>query len=67
VPGRIAIAGFGDMDLAAQLYPRLTTVKVNRYDMGRRAVRQLLARLGGNGEVSAVTSLGFEIIDRESA
>ncbi|MBZ9851330.1 substrate-binding domain-containing protein [Mesorhizobium sp. CA14] len=67
VPGRIAIAGYGDMDLAAQLYPRLTTVKVDRYDMGRRAVRQLLTRLGGDGEVPAVTSLGFEIIERESA
>ena len=27
VPGRIAIAGYGDMDLAAQLFPPLTTVQ----------------------------------------
>ncbi len=67
VPGRIAIAGYGDMDLAAQLYPPLTTVKVNRYEMGRSAVRQLLARLRGSTEVPTITSLGFEIIDRESA
>ena len=67
VPGRIAIAGYGDMDLAAQLYPPLTTVKVNRYEMGRRAVRQLLARLGGDTKVPTITSLGFEIVDRDSA
>src|SRR6186713_2842388 len=67
IPGRIAIAGYGDMDLAAQLFPPLTTVKVNRYEMGRRAVRQLLARLGGNTKVPTITSLGFEIVDRESA
>lgn len=67
VPGRIAIAGYGDLDLAAQLFPRLTTVRVDRYGMGRRAVHQLLERLGGNGELPTVTSLGFEIIDRESA
>ena len=67
MPGRIAIAGYGDMDLAAQLYPPLTTVKVNRYEMGRRAVRQLLARLGGDTKVPTITSLGFEIVDRESA
>jgi len=67
VPGKIAIAGYGDMDLAAQLYPPLTTVKVNRYEMGRRAVRQLLARLGGDTKVPTITSLGFEIVDRESA
>ena len=67
IPGRIGIAGYGDMDLAAQLYPPLTTVKVNRYEMGRRAARQLLDRLGGKLKLAAITSLGFEIIDRESA
>lgn len=67
IPGRIAIAGYGDMDLAAQLYPPLTTVKVNRYEMGRRAVRQLLDRLGGQRKLATITSLGFEIVDRESA
>jgi LacI family gluconate utilization system Gnt-I transcriptional repressor len=67
VPGRIAIAGYGDMDLAAQLFPPLTTVKVNRYEMGRRAVRQLLARLRGESKVPTITSLGFEIVERESA
>jgi LacI family gluconate utilization system Gnt-I transcriptional repressor len=66
VPGRIAIAGYGDMELAAQLYPPLTTVKVNRYEMGRRAVRQLLARLKGDLKLATITSLGFEIVDRES-
>lgn len=67
VPGRIAIAGYGDIDLAAQLYPPLTTVRVDRYEMGRRAVRQLLARLGGDTRGPTITSLGFEIVDRESA
>lgn len=67
VPGRIGIAGYGDVELAAQLYPPLTTVKVNRYEMGRRAVRQLLDRLGGNQKLPTITSLGFDIVDRESA
>ncbi len=67
VPGKIAIAGYGDMDLAAQLFPPLTTVRVARYEMGRRAVRQLLSRLGGDSKSPTITSLGFEIVDRESA
>lgn len=67
VPGRIGIAGYGDVELAAQLYPPLTTVKVNRYEMGRRAVRQLLDRLAGNQKMPTITSIGFEIVDRESA
>jgi LacI family gluconate utilization system Gnt-I transcriptional repressor len=67
VPERIGIAGYGDMDLAAQLFPPLTTVRVNRYEMGRRAVRVLLARLSGEQKIPTITSLGFEIVDRESA
>ena len=66
IPQRIAIAGYGDMELASQLYPPLTTVRVRRYDMGRRAVRQLLARLRGEAHLPNVVSLGFEIVDRES-
>ncbi|HQZ11676.1 MAG TPA: LacI family DNA-binding transcriptional regulator [Devosia sp.] len=67
IPGRIAIAGYGDTELAAQLYPPLTTVKVDRYAMGRRAVRRLLDRLGGDLQLPTITSVGFEIVDRESA
>src|SRR4029079_19264400 len=47
IPGRIAIAGYGDLDLSAQLYPTLTTVRVDRYGMGRRAVDQLMPRPWG--------------------
>ena len=67
IPERIGIAGYGDMDLAAQLYPPLTTVRVDRYEMGHRAVRQLLAKLSGEVRLSTITSLGFEIVDRQSA
>lgn len=67
VPGRIGIAGYGDVELAAQLFPPLTTVKVNRYEMGRRAVLHLLNRLAGDTKLATITSLGFEIVDRDSA
>ena len=67
IPQRIGIAGYGDTELAAQLFPPLTTVKVNRYEMGRRAVRRLLDRLGGDAKLPTITSIGFEIVDRESA
>jgi LacI family gluconate utilization system Gnt-I transcriptional repressor len=67
IPGRIAIAGYGDVDLAAQLYPALTTVRVPRYEMGREAVRQLLRRIGGDARSPTIVGLGFEIIDRDSA
>ena len=66
VPDRLAIAGYGDVDLAAQLFPRLTTVHVDRYAMGRRAVEQLLKRFAGE-DVPKVETIPFSIIDRESA
>jgi LacI family gluconate utilization system Gnt-I transcriptional repressor len=67
IPDRIALAGYGDIELAEQLYPTLTTVKVNRYEMGRMAVRQLLQRLSGKADLPAITSLGYEIVNRQSA
>ncbi|MBB5752186.1 substrate-binding domain-containing protein [Prosthecomicrobium pneumaticum] len=67
VPGRLAIAGYGDLDLAGQLYPALTTVRVPRYEMGRIAVEHLLRKLRGESRVPTIVGLGFEIIERESA
>jgi LacI family transcriptional regulator, gluconate utilization system Gnt-I transcriptional repressor len=67
IPGRLAIAGYGDMDLASQLYPRLTTLRVNRYEMGRLAAERLLSRLNGEPDVPRITTVGFEIVERESA
>ncbi len=66
IPQRLAIAGYGDLDLAQQLYPTLTTVRVPRYDMGRQAVAAMLRRLTGQ-DWPKVTRIGFEIVDRESA
>ncbi|ODT32335.1 MAG: LacI family transcriptional regulator [Kaistia sp. SCN 65-12] len=67
IPGRMAIAGYGDMDLAAELYPRLTTLRVPRLAMGRLAVEQLLRRLKGEPDLPRIVPVGFEIVERESA
>jgi LacI family transcriptional regulator, gluconate utilization system Gnt-I transcriptional repressor len=67
IPGRLAIAGYGDTDLGQQLYPRLTTVRVQRYEMGRRAVDLLLRRLSGETDGPHRVAMGFEIVVRESA
>ncbi len=67
IPSRLAIAGYGDVDLAAQLYPPLTTVRVDRYGMGRLAVDQLLKRLRGEEGLPRIVPVGFSIVERESA
>ena len=67
VPGRLRIAGFGDFDLAAHVTPRLTTVRVPGYDIGRRAAERLLDRVRGTRRGNKVDNLPFELVPRESA
>lgn len=42
VPGRIAIAGFGDFEVSRNCYPRLTTVAIDCAEIGRIAGELLL-------------------------
>ena len=67
IPGRIGVAGFGDMDLASQIFPAITTVRVDRYAMGRAAVEHLLDPPTDNGKPVRVVNVGFQIVDRDSA
>jgi LacI family gluconate utilization system Gnt-I transcriptional repressor len=67
VPGRLAIAGLGDLEIAGELTPGLTTVRVPSYAIGRRAGELLLKRIAGETPAERVVDLGFEIVARESA
>jgi LacI family gluconate utilization system Gnt-I transcriptional repressor len=67
VPDRIAIAGFNDAGLGAYLVPALTTVRVPRDEIGRRAAQLILDRLAGRSITAATIDVGFEIMVRESA
>lgn len=67
IPTRLAVAGYGDLDLGAQMFPRITTVHVPRLAMGRMAAQRLLELLSPSGEVPKVTDVGYRLIDRESA
>jgi LacI family gluconate utilization system Gnt-I transcriptional repressor len=67
VPKRIAIAGFNDAGMGAHLVPALTTVRVPRDEIGRRAASMILDRLDGNSICDPIVDVGFEIVVRESA
>jgi LacI family gluconate utilization system Gnt-I transcriptional repressor len=65
VPGRIAIAGFDDLDILQHTVPRVTCLRLPRLEIGRRGAEALLDRIrGGVGPVRL--DLGFEVIQRES-
>ena len=66
VPGDIGIAGFDDVDLAAEIVPGLTTVRIPRYEIGARAAALILDRIAGREPSENVIDLGFEIVTRGS-
>jgi LacI family transcriptional regulator, gluconate utilization system Gnt-I transcriptional repressor len=65
VPGRIAIAGFDDLDILQHTVPKVTCLRLPRLEIGRRSAEALLARLRG-GQEAVRLDLGFEVIQRES-
>jgi LacI family transcriptional regulator, gluconate utilization system Gnt-I transcriptional repressor len=67
VPHEVAIAGFDDVDLAGQVVPALTTIRVLRYELGRRAGTLIGQRLAEEPIESPVVDVGFEFVARDSA
>jgi LacI family transcriptional regulator, gluconate utilization system Gnt-I transcriptional repressor len=65
-PDDIGICGFDDVELAAMMMPTLSTVRVPRYDIGRRAAEIILAPAGAARPHGNVVDLGFEIVSRAS-
>jgi LacI family gluconate utilization system Gnt-I transcriptional repressor len=65
VPGRIGIVGFEDIKMAADMYPSLTTVRVDAYMMGRQVADNILKKLSGE-DAPLISDIGYQIIVRES-
>ena len=70
VPGRLAIAGFGDFELSRCCHPRLTTISVDAPGIGAAAGDLLLravAALRGKAVLPPETvTMPFTILDRET-
>lgn len=66
VPGRVAIAGFDDLETSSHVLPTLTTVRIQRREIGCRAAEMLLASLAGVSLVERKIDLGFELVVRSS-
>jgi len=67
VPGDLAIAGFGDFEIARESIPALTTVRIPAFAIGQSAARMILDHLAGRTVAPRLLDLGFEIVMRESA
>jgi LacI family transcriptional regulator len=67
VPDDCALVGFDDIPLAAMLAPPLTTVGVDKYELGRQAMSCLLDMLDSSGATFPPVYLDVELVIRESA
>jgi len=67
VPDDIALAGFDDVPLAAQVVPPLTTIRVPRYEIGQRAGKLIADRLAKRPVRRRIVDTGFELVERDSA
>lgn len=65
VPHEVSITGFDDIDLAAAVYPPLTTVRVPQQAMGRSAARLLMDMLFNDASPSSI-EFDTDIVHRES-
>jgi LacI family gluconate utilization system Gnt-I transcriptional repressor len=70
VPEQFGVCGFNDIEMAAYAEPALTTVRVNRYQMGSKAMELIFEKIngqsGGHPPVSGYINTGFELVMRDS-
>ncbi|OAK66479.1 hypothetical protein A3K87_07350 [Variovorax paradoxus] len=71
VPGRIAIAGFGDFEVARACHPRITTVAVDCMGIGTAAGELLLRVIDGTRDghrpPPETVLIPFRVEQRESS
>jgi LacI family transcriptional regulator len=66
VSNDISVIGFDDIPMASQVYPPLTTIRQPLAEMGRAAVRMMLAKLRGVEPPSQRITLATELVERAS-
>ena len=67
VPRDLAIVGFNDLEFTASAVPSLSSVRTNRYEMGRHAVTMVIDAIEGRRPQEPVIDLGFQLMVRESS
>jgi LacI family gluconate utilization system Gnt-I transcriptional repressor len=66
VPGRLGVIGLGDQGFARDLFPALTTVRIDGNLIGETAAHYILERIAGRQVREPVRDVGFTIIERST-
>jgi LacI family gluconate utilization system Gnt-I transcriptional repressor len=67
IPEQMLIVGFNDLEFMASAVPTLTSVRTNRYEMGRDAAAMVIEAIEGRRPENRVVDLGFTVIARQSS
>jgi len=67
VPEQIALVGFDDVDVSWQMEPQLTTIKVNKEDMGALAVKNMVDLISSNKKSLGKILVPVELVIRSSS
>jgi LacI family gluconate utilization system Gnt-I transcriptional repressor len=66
VPQDLAVVGYGDYEIAAELPPGLTTVHTPGDLIGEHAARMIISRCRGDAKESKLVDVGYSIVVRGS-
>jgi len=66
IPNAISVVGMGDISIAAEVRPALTTVRIDMAALGRQATRALLALIAGRAHGQPRTVLPTHLVMRNS-
>lgn len=67
VPDELAVVGFGNLAIAAEMRPTITTVDIDGARIGREAIHVLRRRAAGETIAERHIDVGFRLVARESA
>src|SRR5436190_1701054 len=67
VPEQMLIMGFNDLEFMASAVPALTSVRTNRYEMGRDAATMVIEAIEGRRREQRIVDLGFTVVTRQSS
>ncbi|MFW5898166.1 MAG: LacI family DNA-binding transcriptional regulator, partial [Halanaerobium sp.] len=66
VPEDISIIGFDDIELATVVRPKITTIRVDYVELGRKVVEVLLAKIKNKEVKAECKKIDFELVERET-